>query len=253
MRIVPLGSASAFSKSSDGWTCNLLDRKLLIDAAPQALLALKTLGVVADDLEALVITHSHGDHIFGFPFILAERSSGKEPLEVIGPAGIREKLVHLCKLAFSAADPAKMRVRELPTNKRSEAEAGGYSLLAVPTLHSDDSLGYKVTGPDGKTLGYGGDSGWNEGLKSVLEDVDAAMVEMTFIDEASEDHLSLREHLPKIMEIVPAPATIYLTHLGYPRMSYLNALQQMMKTLPPAVGRDIFRVVPVEPLKEYAV
>jgi ribonuclease BN (tRNA processing enzyme) len=251
MRIIPLGNASAFSKSADGWTCNLLDRNLLLDAAPQAGLALRALGVAADDLEAVVITHTHGDHIFGFPFVLAERSPDNEPLAVIGPQGTREKLERLCALAFSAADPERMHVQEIPTNKQSETKIGPYNLLAVPTIHSHDSLGYRITGPRGTTLGHSGDSGWCDGLLTILQGVDAALVEMTFIEEASDDHLSLRDHLPRILEQVPAPAPIYLTHLGFPRIDYLNALQKMAGTLPSAAARGIFRVLPVEPLKEY--
>ncbi len=252
MIITPLGTASAYSDSTQGWTCNLLNCELLLDAAPQAMLALRSLKITPDDLEAVIITHTHGDHIFGFPFILAERSPDLDPLPVIGPEGTEAKLTRLCELAFSHAAPDKMAVQELPTRETSEVQAGSYRFLAAPTDHSPESLGYKITGPDGTRLGYSGDAAWSKGLREILTGVDAAMVEMTYIDEANDEHLSLHHHLLRLMETVPAPAPIYLTHLGRPRIEYLNALQKMARTLPGPQARDIFRVVPVEELKEYS-
>ena len=180
------------------------------------------------------------------------RSPDLDPLRVIGPEGTEEKLVRLCELAFSHAAPDKMVVQELPSRKVSEIRAGEYHLLAAPTDHSPESLGYKITGPGGTRLGYSGDAAWSTGLKEILAGVDAAMVEMTFIDEENDEHLSLQQHLPLLMEAVLAPAPIFLTHLGRHRIEYLHALQKMARTLPGPQARDIFRVIPVEELKEYS-
>lgn len=251
MKITPLGTASAFASSLAGWTCNLIDDSLLVDAAPQAALSLRRLGIRADDLSGVVITHLHGDHVFGFPFILAERSPDLDPLPVIGPEGTEERLAQLCSLAFRHSDPAKMNVLELPPAETTKAQVGEYALLAAPAGHSPESLAYRITGPDGTSLGYSGDAAWCAGLETVLRDVDAAMVEMTHIDGDDPEHLSLRSHLPLILEVVRDGSPVFLSHLSYPSEDYQAALQQMALQLPAETADSLGRVKLVEELAEY--
>ncbi len=251
MRLVPLGIGSSFSAAPMGWYSNLVDGKLLVDAAPQAVLQLRRLGVAADDLEAVAITHLHGDHVFGFPFLLAERSPELEPIPVVGPEGTGKRLAQLCSLAFSVADPAKMVPIELPPGRKSEAAVGDFRLLAAPTEHTPDSLGYLITGPEGTRLACSGDAAWCDGLRLLLSDADAALVEMTFIKVGKADHLSLAEHLPKIVAAVPAAAPILLTHLSRPRREYLDALRRLRRGLPADEARLLDRVEPAEELREY--
>ena len=188
---------------------------------------------------------------FGFPFLLAERSPELEPIPVVGPEGTGERLTRLCSLAFSVADPAKMVPIELPPDRESEAAVSDYRLLAVPTGHTPDSLGYLITGPEGTRLACSGDAAWGDGVRRLLSKADAALVEMTFIEGGKADHLSLAEHLPKVAEAVPAAAPILLTHLSRPRQEYLNALRSLRQNLPTGEAIQLDRVEPAEELKEY--
>jgi ribonuclease BN (tRNA processing enzyme) len=253
MIIVPLGIGSAFPSAPYGWTCNLIDGTLLVDAAPQAMLSLKHIGVPADDIASALFTHAHADHLFGFPFILAERDPEIDPLQVIGPEGTAEALEHLCSIAFSKAAPEKMSVLELPAGEVSESGFGDYRLLAAPTDHTPESLCYLITGPDGSRLAYSGDAAWGKGLKTILGKADAAMVEMTEIEEAPPDHLSLRQHLPLLLETVPRRAAVYLTHLSRPKSDYMAELERLRRSLPEETAAGLDRVILAEEFEEYVI
>ncbi len=57
-----LGSGWAFSTGSywNGW---LLDRRILLDCPSQALVHLYRLGITAADLDLVLLTHEHDDHV----------------------------------------------------------------------------------------------------------------------------------------------------------------------------------------------
>lgn len=251
MILTPLGIGSSFSTAPVGWTCNLIDRRLLIDVAPQATIQLRKLKTEADAIEAVVITHLHSDHVFGFPFLLATRPENLDPLPVFGPEGTAERLELLCSISFSKAAPEKMEVVELPLNKRGEFSIGDYHLRSVSTEHSSESLGFLITDQAGIRLAYGGDSAWCDGLREILSESDAAMVEMTFIEGGTPDHLSLREHLPKVLETVPEHAPVIITHLGKAHECYRTELQNMKKSLDQQEVERLALVKIAEELRDY--
>ena len=251
MIIIPLGNAAAFGTSATGWTCTLLDNKLLIDAAPQAAKALLRVGLRADDLQGIVFTHLHTDHVFGFPFILAERSPDIEPLKVLGPEGTERRLREICAPAFSRAAPEKMCVGELPAGKTSGTRFCGYDLEAIPVDHTPVSLGYRISDPAGTVLGYGGDSAWCEGLVGVLKDSDAAIVEMTNIDTLEHDHMTLTQHLPLILENISDDTRILLTHLGRPAEEYRAAIERLAGGLPESIAGRLANVAVAEEFRVY--
>lgn len=57
-------------------------------------------------LNKLFITHLHGDHVYGIPGLLSSRSSlgGTEPLEIYGPAGLRELVEANLRIAETHLD-----------------------------------------------------------------------------------------------------------------------------------------------------
>lgn len=255
MLLIPLGIGSAYSKAKLSWTCNLIDNRMLVDAAPQAMLQLRKLGISADDISGVLITHLHGDHVFGFPFVLAERSTEPEPLRVLGPEGTEERLTTLCRLAFHNIDQDKMAVTELPTGKDSEGEISGYRIEAISIEHSPESLGYVITDQAGSRLAYTGDAAWCDNLLRLIAETDAnvVMTEMTFIEEKTKDHLTLVEHLPKLLHAAPKEARILLTHLSKPRSEYLKALRRLRRSMILEESRRLDLVEPAEEMREYLI
>ena len=251
MRIIPLGTAAAFGSSAAGWTCTLIDNRLLIDAAPQAAKALRRLGLRPDDLEGVVITHLHTDHVFGFPFILAERSPELEPLRVLGPEGTEQRLREICAPAFSRAAPEKMSVTELPAGEVSKTRFRGYGIEAIPVEHTPVSLGYRIADSSGSVLGYAGDSGWCEGLVRIIAEANMAMVEMTNIEAVELDHLTLPQHLPSILEEVGDDTRVLLTHLGAPAEEYLEAMERLAAELPESIVGRLANLAVAEEFRVY--
>src|SRR5919206_4449650 len=87
-----LGSGDAFGNGGRFQTCFLLSGagdSLLIDCGATSLTALKAAGVEPNDIGTVVLTHLHGDHFGGLPFLVLDGQFRRREraLTVAGPPG----------------------------------------------------------------------------------------------------------------------------------------------------------------------
>lgn len=94
-------------------------------------------------IRAILITHLHGDHVFGLPGLLQTMSlSGrKDPVTVYGPRGIRE-----CVEAFMrVTEGDTLYPLEIQEVSGGESFESGNTVVSVyPTEHGIPSVGYVV-------------------------------------------------------------------------------------------------------------
>ncbi|HWE24182.1 MAG TPA: MBL fold metallo-hydrolase [Myxococcales bacterium] len=176
-RVVALGSADAFSSAARGNTCWLIEDGAplcVVDFGPTALLAMRRLGRDPQELQAVHITHLHGDHIAGWPFLLVDavyRARRTAPLTVAGPLGTRDRLQALWAASYADAAakelPFPLEVRELLPG--DTAEVCGRRIEALGAFHQRPphvALSLRVHGPAG-ILAFTGDTGPHAGLTSL--------------------------------------------------------------------------------------
>lgn len=99
--------------------------------------------VRSGSIEAIFISHLHGDHVYGLPGLLATLSMNNRgrPLTIVGPPGVREYLE--CVLATSHHHPIfPIDVTEPPYR------GDGFTVIAAPLEHSVTALGYCVIEDD---------------------------------------------------------------------------------------------------------
>ena len=105
MTVTVLGCGDAFGSKGRYNTSFLLangSEKLLVDCGATSLVRLKQLGVAIDEIHTIIITHFHGDHYGGIPFLILSRHFEYEhqPLTLIGPSGLKEKLYTLQEVLY---------------------------------------------------------------------------------------------------------------------------------------------------------
>ena len=87
MRLTVIGCSDAFGSGGRYHSCYLLDTaqgRLMLDCGANSPLALKRAGIALTSIDAIAISHCHGDHFGGVPFLFLERmfmERGPKPIE----------------------------------------------------------------------------------------------------------------------------------------------------------------------------
>ncbi len=169
------------------WNSFVVDARILVEPSPIVVPHLRKAGLDIRTIEAVLISHFHPDHTFGWPFLLLERmiSGGNDPVFVVGPPGVKDSLEALMRVGGMhdvhqvAHDRGDIHYVEAAGDGSLQV-AGGLRLRAIEVEHLPNLRTFAyVLELDGLTLGYSGDTGPCAGLDKVAAQVDVLVVECT--------------------------------------------------------------------------
>jgi len=204
-KILFLGTGNAFNTdgraSQSIWVEPNGGTPFLVDTGPTVLASMNRYGVDPDELDRVFITHLHGDHIAGWPFLilhslfLARRA---RPLKVFGPRGTKQRLETLAttcyeELVSDGSLAFEIDYHELAVTEISGVDAGaGLHFDVVPVEHHPTSIGYRFR-VAGNTIGVSGDTRWCPGLEKLAKGCDLLILECTCLEKPDFAHVSLEE------------------------------------------------------------
>ena len=232
MRVTIVGSGTAAPEAGrvcSGYWVEAADSRILMDCGAGVVHGMARLGLSWAELDHLLITHFHNDHIGDIPMLLFALKHGvrprrEAPLSVCAPHGIGERM-RAMQAAFGdhVADPGfPVVIREVAPG--DEFAIGGLAVRAVSTPHTDRSLAYRLT-EDARSLGYTGDTGPSAEVGTFMAGVDTLIAECSLPDDdALPTHLS-----PSSLAAMArraAPGRLVVTHV-YPRLEALGPAERV--------------------------
>jgi len=219
-----LGTGDAFASRGRFQSGYLLEgdgHRVLMEAGPTVLCALKRANIDPASIDLLLISHLHGDHFAGLPFLILDylwESHRRTTLTIAGPRHLEERTWRLFYTMFprpsGAVEKIADKLKFVVLEPGCDVKFGKIRVSAIRTPHMkpDISLALKLT-LGGKTVAFSGDSGWTDDLIGFTNGADLFLCECTYFESTE---LDFHINYPKLVENRERfdVGRLILTHVG---------------------------------------
>lgn len=231
IRVTILGSGDAFGAGGRFHSAYLTEvpgATFLLDCGPSILQSAKQVSWDLAKLDAVLLTHLHGDHFGGVPFLFMEyryETPRTRPLAIYGPEGTERRVRALFAALYekSAAEPLPFPVEYHELAPGESLRLGEAQITAVPVHHVPEltAFGYRVEA-EGRTFLYSGDTAWTDELASYARGVDLFVCECSTFETRLDIHVSYPEIAARARDL--GCRRLVLSHLGSEPLRRLGEL-----------------------------
>ncbi len=198
VKVTFIGSGDAFGAGGRFNTCILVDapdQRIAIDFGASSLVALNQLDIDHASIDAVVLTHLHGDHCGGLPFMLMDGMLGAKrtkPLTIVGPEGTEAHLGGVCEALFPGmhvmSPKFHLTYAEMPVMKKTEFN--GFAVTSYPAMHTGTTNPTSIrVEVGGKVVSYTGDSEWTRHMPDLARDADLFVLASKIAADGDRDGL----------------------------------------------------------------
>jgi len=252
MKITILGSGTcvpSLKRSSCSVLIEIAQSLLLFDSGAGTMRRLLEAGVTIDKLSHIFYSHLHPDHTAEIvPFLFATKYPHtyrrRKPFTIVAAKGFVDFYEKL-KFAYGQwieLAPGLLSISELDTTGRDHLDCDLFDVDSLPMNHTDMSLAYRITGPDGRSIVYSGDTDLCDNLVTLAKGVDVLICESALPDE-----IKVPGHLtPSLAGRIATQAGVkklVLTHF-YPECDAVNVSEQCRKAYhgPLVLAEDLMEI-----------
>jgi ribonuclease BN (tRNA processing enzyme) len=198
VRVQIAGSGDAFGSGGRLQACTSVrapEGHALLDCGATSLVALKRLGLDPGSVDVVLVTHLHGDHFGGLPFLILDGQFSRRvrPLVVAGPPGLADRLTRTMEALYPGSSTFERRfaVQLIELQERVETTVGPFQATGFTVDHASGAPAYALRlRAGGSTIACSGDTAWTDALLDVAAGADL------FISEAYTYERMVRFHLP---------------------------------------------------------
>jgi len=224
---------------------------IVMDCGPGTMRRLTETDTAVTDVTHLFCSHFHPDHTgelaaFLFANKYPDQTRRKRSLTLAAGRDFTD-FFNKFKTVYGhwiALPPERFTLLELDADGGETTGFSDFELTAAPVTHNPESLAYKVTGADGKTVVYSGDTDFSQNLVELARGADLLICESAFPAA-----LKVPGHLtpPEAGEIAAQAGvrSLVLTHF-YPECDQADMRAECRQTWsgPLALAADLMEIDP---------
>ncbi len=232
MRLTVIGCGDAFGTGGRLQSAYLVEvpgRKVLLECGASTLIGINKLGIDANTIDTVVISHLHGDHFPGLVWMaLSAQFATKRtaPLRVIGPPTIAQRYEAAAEVLFPGMTKVK-RAFDLEfveiTGAAPYADAD-LKVEAFEVSHPSGAPSYALRiEAAGRTLAFSGDTEWVEALVRCAAGANLYLTECCAVDQSIQFHMNWRtieQNLPRL-----TAGRIMLTHMNADMLEFAASIR----------------------------
>jgi len=215
------GSGDAFGSGGRYQACIHLRpagaSPVLLDCGATSLSALRRLGLDPGEVAAVFVSHLHGDHFGGLPFLILDGQFSRRtrPLAVVGPPGTARRLSDTMECLFPGSSGVSRRF-DVDVNELAQGTASAVCGVTVRAWEGDHPSGAPALvlrlSLAGRAIAYTGDTAWAGAITEAAAGADLLIAEAYYRDKNIPYHLRLADLDAHRDEI--AARRVILTHMS---------------------------------------
>jgi ribonuclease BN (tRNA processing enzyme) len=228
-----VGSGDSFGSGGRFNTCFLVNAPgvcFCIDFGASSLIALERLGIAHNAIDIVLLTHLHGDHCGGIPFLLVDAMLAAKRNRQLTIAGPRETTARLQSVASALMPGMQVMTPKFPVTYTDmdvlrDYHFGPIKVVTFPAIHTKEtnptSLRVEVAG---KIIAYTGDSEWTQHMPALADGADLFIAECYFYSKPVRFHLNypdIQKHRSEIKA-----KRLVLSHLGREMLANVNNVSE---------------------------
>lgn len=204
--------------------------RFAIDFGTSSLIALKQQGIDHNSIDAILLTHLHGDHCGGVPFLLVDAMLGAKrsrPLTIAGPRDLRARMAAISDALFPGSevmvpkfplDYVEMKVGQqtVVDNLRITPYAAKHTAQTNPTC-------LRVEVGD-KVIAYTGDGEWTDAMAQMGRGADLLIAECYYYAKPVKWHLNYPAIVERLSDV--GAKRVILTHMSSEMLSHASAVPE---------------------------
>ena len=167
----------------------------------------------------------------------------KQLLSLCGGTGFRSFYNQLKTIYNEWIDVnGKLKIIEFDNTQKDEHIFDGFTISTTPVKHTPESIGYKLTAPDGTTVVYSGDTDYCENLIGLAQNADLFICECAFPDQRKANGHLTPSYAGKIASLANVKKLV-LTHF-YPECApeEIKIQCRKMYTGPLVLAEDLLTI-----------
>ena len=226
-----VGSGDSFGSGGRFQTCILVDApgiRFAIDFGTSSLIALAQQGIAHNSIDAILLTHLHGDHCGGVPFLLVDAMLGAKrtrPLTIAGPRDLPSRLGAISEALFPGMHVMHPKFPldyvELEVGRPNRVRDLVVTPQAARHTAQTNPTALRVEVAD-KVVAYTGDGEWTDALATIGRDADLLIAECYFYAKAVPWHLNYPDLAAHLKDF--GARRVILTHLGPEMLAHASAI-----------------------------